>query len=132
MTIKAITITEKAVREFKVTGQTVSCTHTVKADRDSEVRFNLRWVLDFAGVKPAELMELAARTIIIRKQADWRKAKDRQADRWQGLSIKVRDVLDETRATADPLTKAATQIDKMSDTEKADLLKLVQASLAKK
>lgn len=127
MTIKAITKDETARRDFKVDGKRVKVVHTVRPDRDSDNRFNLTWTLDFGKVSDADVLELAARTITIRLQADWRKAKNKMDEKvWDHTGFDVAAILAEARQTADPLTKATRQIEKMSADEKAALLKLLQ------
>lgn len=128
MAIKQIGKDETAKRDFVVNGKMVAVTHTVRPNRETDNRYNLTWNVDFAGVTDAEVLELAARTIVIRLQHEWRQAKNKMDEKvWQNATFKVRAVLDESRKTADPLTKAEGLIGKLSAAEKAQLLKLLQA-----
>ena len=101
--------------------------HAVKVDRDTNDRYNLRWNFDFGTVNEEEILKLAARSMLIRKQGEWRKAKDRiNADEWQDVTFDVEVMLAEGRKSADPVTKVVNAVAKMSQAEKADLLALLQ------
>lgn len=128
MAIKKLTKDDKATINMKVDGKVVHVDHTVKTERDSPVRYQLHWALDFSNVKPEDILELAARTITIKLQADWRKSKNQLDEKsWDKVTFDVAGVLADSRRTVDPLTKAANAVQKLSADEKAELLKLLQA-----
>lgn len=102
----------------------VRVSHTVKPDREATNRAQLVWEFDFSDVTRGELLELATRDVLIRKQAEWRKANNRDnADVWDNVTFRVRDILDETKKTADPTTKARNALAKLSPEERERLLK---------
>ena len=108
-------------------GKEVNFTHSVKVEQDTKVRYNLNWTFDFATVAQSEILKLAARSMLIRKQGEWRKAKNRlDADVWDEVTFDVESMLAEGRKSADPVTKVVNAVAKMSQAEKADLLALLQ------
>lgn len=111
----SIAVDEKAMRA------TVS--HTVKENRASPARYQLKWVFDFSETPMVDVLKLATRTICIKVQADWRKAKDRMdAEKWQDATFKVEQVLAEGRKSADPVTKAKSAVSKLSKAEREALI----------
>lgn len=133
MAIKTLAADDKAERSTKVSEdeQFVTCTRTVKVDEDSPVRSVVVWAFDLADVTMAELIQFAARSLVIDTQRVWRGAKDRNSDAWGTRTIKVREMIDSarTRVAADPATQAARAVTKMSDTEKQALIDQITAEL---
>lgn len=132
MTIKTLTKTDNAVRETTVAGETVRTIRTVKPDKDATDRYVTDWTFDFQNVTHDELMTLAVRATVIDTQRVWRAAKDRMSDAWGVRTISVREMLDAERkagGAADPATRAKNAIGKMSDAEKAELLKFLQSAV---
>ena len=97
--------------------------HAVKVNQDSDARYNLRWNFDFAGVKQGDILMLAARSMLIREQSNWRKAKDRlDADVWQDQTFVVTAMLAEGRKSADPATKVENMFAKMNVQDQKDFI----------
>ena len=118
---------EQGTLNVSVEGKIATVRHTVRPDSGSSNRFNLEWRFDFADVSQKELVELATRTVLIRKQGEWRKAQDRMnATVWDNVVFAVRDILDSKRKTADPFQRLMSQIGKMSAGEKAAIMKTLQ------
>ncbi len=127
------------------TGEQATLSTTIEADQTATVvfsvkensekgtpRYNLTWTFDFNGVKPAELITLATRSLRIDGQATWRKAKDRMnADVWQDKKWSVRAMLDQTRQKGDPVQKGAKDAAKMTPAERkahlATLMAMIEA-----
>lgn len=119
--------TETASRSIVADAEsnTVTVSHTVKPDANSDVRYQLEWTLNFADVTQAELLEMAARTMTIRKQAEWRKASNQMDENaWSnGVTISIREMLDAERSNAaDPLAKAKAALSKLDAATRTALL----------
>ena len=109
-------------RSISVEQMAVTTTHTVKEDRDTDVRTELTWTFDFSKCSQEQILELAERSIRIRKQADWRKAKDKSdATKWDKVTFDVAAELSERR-TADPMQRAAKALEGLSPDQVAELL----------
>ena len=113
---------------------TVVCIHTVKPDEKFQTRYELKWTLDFVDVTPAEMLELAGRTVLIKQQQVWRKmsAKDRiNPEKVDNITYKVRDILDNTRSAATPVQKARNAFNKMPAADRKELLAELKAMMKK-
>ena len=109
--------------------KTVTTTHTVKEDKETDVRTELTWTFDFSKCTVAQLLTLAERSIRIRKQADWRRAKDKKdATKWHNVTFDVAAELEESRKTVDPVTKAERALAALSPEQREAIL----AALAEK
>ena len=109
-------------RSIDASKLTVTTTHTVKEDRDTDVRTELTWTFDFSKCSQEQILELAERSIRIRKQADWRKDKDKNdAAKWDRVTFDVAAELAERR-TADPMQRAAKALEGLSPAQVAELL----------
>ena len=62
--------------------------------------------VDFADVTAAEVLELAAKTIIIKRQRELRSAEPTKRMAVIGAGVKVRAFLDQVRKAADPVSSA--------------------------
>lgn len=124
---------EAASKSLETKGNVVTAVHTVKPNKESETRFELVWHIDFDGVKKDELLKLAARTVVIKLQQDWRQAKDRtNAQKWDKVTFKVREILDRpvTRNFEPTVENTMARAKKLSKAEKAELLKQLQAEIS--
>ena len=109
----------------------VAFNHTVKPDEESPVRYQLHWRLDFSDLPMEDLLKLAARTVRIRLQQDWRKAKDKMDEsKWDNRTFNVKAVLASTRQAASPLEKSEALVQKMSAEEKAALMEMLTKQMA--
>ena len=127
--LKAIPKGEQATLRTTVQGEKVTTVHTVKPNGESQDRFNLTWTFDFSKVTKEELQKLAERTLRIKMQSNWRKAKDRMdAEIWDNRTFSVREILDTGRKSADPVEKVTNLVEKMSPEEKRALLEQLQAA----
>jgi len=131
--MRKLSSTDEATRSItpNADNNKVVCVHTVKPDKDSPARYELKWTFDFADVTQAELLALAGRTVLITQQAAWRKLptdKERlDADKVNNVTYRVRDMLDNKRTAASPATRVVNAVAKMSAEERKALL----AELAK-
>jgi hypothetical protein len=90
-------------------------------------QYNLQWKFDFSTCTPEEVLRLAARSIVIAKQGEWRKDKEQtNAERWHEVMFNVHDMLAEGRKTADPFTRAKGAAAKLSKAEREALIKQLQ------
>lgn len=121
--LKEILKGEPSQRSTIVVDDVVTTKHTVKPDEQSQSRYELTWSYNFDGVTHEELLVLAERPMRIRKQAAWRKAADRMdGDKWDNITVSVRDMLDNARQAADPVAKAARAGEKMDAKQRAALI----------
>lgn len=129
--MRKLSSTDQATRSIKADGEKVVCIHTVKPDRESPTRYELTWTFDFSNVSQEELLQLAGRTVLITQQAAWRALptdKERlDADKVDNVTYSVRDMLDAGRRQADPKAKVVNAAAKMSDAERAELIKQLEA-----
>lgn len=120
--ITPISVTEPATKSYKVVDGKVSVIHTVKPDNSSRDRYNLKWKFDFAGVSQNEIKLIAARTLTIRKQGEWRAAKNRMDGAiWNDCTFSVREILDGARRAKAPVEKIEDLLPKLSDAEIEEL-----------
>lgn len=126
---EAANLTIKSTGEFRL-----HLSHTVQVSKDSP-RIQLEhWTFDFEDVPMEELQKLAAKTVKIFLQRQWRNSKDRmKADVWDNRVFKITDVVKEmgARTTADPLTAAERALDKLTNEELIELIKTRSAKLKK-
>jgi len=120
---------EQATLKTEAKSHLVTVTFSVKPNGEKgTARYNLTQVFDFEGVKNEEVLILAVRSLRIDVQSTWRKAKDKMnADVWQDRKWSVRDMLDQTRQKADPVTKAVSNDHKMTAAERKAHLELLTA-----
>ncbi len=127
--LQPMTVDEQATLKTSVFDNIATVTFSVKPDGEKgTARYNLTQSFDFAGVSDEEMIGLAVRPLRIDVQAMWRKAKDRMnADVWQDRKWSVRDMLDQTRQKADPVTKAEKNDKAMTAKERKAHLELLTA-----
>jgi len=128
--LKALTKDEQATISMVASddGQQCVVSHTVKESKDDDIRYQLSWTFDFSKTTREDLLKLATRTICIKKQAEWRKSKDRMdGEKWDGITFMVDEVLAEGRKSADPVTRAKGALNKLSKAERDALLALYAA-----
>ena len=127
--MRKLTKDEKANLSLTVDEKTKVSTvvHTVKENRTTDVRTELKWHFDFTGVTFKQLLEIATRWVCIKMQADWRKAADRmKAEKWDNVTFKVVDILAERRRQADPKTRVLNAAMKMSKEDREAFIKQLQ------
>lgn len=116
--------------------KTVTATYGVRKT-DKSPRYALTSAFDFSGVSQAELLELAIRGVIIDTQRQWRvlaNAANSTAERvnpFASVNVKTA-IIDASRKTADPVTKAVNALNKLSPAERAAILKALGEKPAKK
>ncbi len=105
-------------------------THTVKPDEKSPARYELIWIMDFSKCTEEQILGLASRSATILKQADWRRADDKDrmnANKWHNVTFDVAEEMSGRRKAADPVAKTATQAKKLNKDEREALIKQLQA-----
>ena len=126
--MRELTKGEAANRRISTSGKVVTVVHTVKPSDDSQSRYELTWKFDFADLSEDQLCELAVKPMLIRKQADWRKANNRMDGKvWDNQTFSVKEILENVRQAADPVTKAANTAKKMTAEQRKALLAELQA-----
>lgn len=131
MAIKQVADTETVEKKTTIEGNKVTVLRTVRPDGEKgTLRRVVNWTFNFENVTKAELLELATATTVINAARVWRGAKDRDADVWGRRNWSVREMIDSAgvRTPVDPMTAATRAIDKMSATERAELLKKLQST----
>ena len=102
----------------------VQACFTAKPDAESQSRYVLDIEFNFSQCTMEEILRLASQQFRVMTQAAWRKDKDRFNDgAWENRSVNVADVLRTRSAAADPVTKASTFLDNMSDAQRAEFFK---------
>lgn len=96
--------------------------------RDSKVRYQMAFALDFSGASQAELVDLAATTCRIAIQDEWRRsqAKDRfNGALWEKTWNVKSEIIDATRKprTIDPFAAAMAGLSTFSPEQVAALVK---------
>lgn len=128
--LRSLTKDEQATISMVAEEATKRCvvSHTVKESKDDDIRYQLSWTFDFSNTSYDDVLKLATRTICIKKQAEWRKSKDRMdAAKWDNVTFMVDEVLAETRKSADPLTRAKSALNKLGAAERKALLEALMA-----
>jgi hypothetical protein len=101
----------------------VTVTHTVKENRETDVRTELTWKFDFSNCSQAQILELAERAVRIRKQAEWRKSDDRDnEEKWDNVVFDVAEEITETRRVSSPMERANKLLDKLTQEQIEELL----------
>lgn len=121
-------------RSFKMRGNNaVEIVASVKPSEYSAAPFEWRYTMNFADCTPEQIMLQAARNLHVRFQDKFRKAATAEgADPMDVIKSKdwdimwVKKFLEAERQTATPLQRAKAAVGKMSDAEKAELLKMLQ------
>ena len=111
---------QKITRTTTVQDDTVTCHHVTKHDKLGNV--SITWGFNFEGVEHAEILKLAARSLLIDARREFKPLAEEVASGWDNKKFFVREMLDATRKTADPISKAKALFDKMTDEQRADLL----------
>lgn len=107
--------------------------HGVKNDK-SLPSFEIVATYDFRTASPEEVQRLALRGAIIDVQRNWRDAYKSNAEnatnaaQWSRVNVKT-DVIDATRAKADPLAKAKNAVNKLTPAQVAELIAAMNANM---
>jgi len=126
---------EKITKSFTMRGNNaVEIVASVKPSEDSASTFEWRYVMNFEGCTPAQIMLQAARNLHVKFQGEFRKAATTEgADPMEVIKSKdwdimwVKKALEAERTAATPLQRAKSAVGKMSAAEKAELLKMLQS-----
>lgn len=118
---------EKGVNSCKIDGDVVTLQHqTVHpklAPRETGERISLTWHFDFTDVSRNELLELAARSLVITMRAPFKTLDAPSPSDWDDKTFDVREWIDnEKRKPADKLANARKAFQNLSEDEKAALL----------
>jgi len=118
---------EKGVNSVKTDGDVVSMQHqTVHpkiAPRATGQRIMLHWTFDFANVSRLELLELAARSLVITFRAPFKTLDEPKVEDWDGKTFNVREWIDnEKRQPQDKVAKARKAFDGLSKEQIKELL----------
>lgn len=109
-----------------VKGKIATVSHTVKENKDSPERYGLVWNFDFSKCTEEQIIGLAATTVRIMKQGDWRRdAKRMDAEKWHDVTFDVAAEITGRRKSTSSAEKVAKQAAKLSYAEKEELRKLL-------
>lgn len=127
---------EKAVVSFKTEGEKVRVTATVKHQKETGMRFEWIYEMDFSKVEKADLLPLAARTLHIRLQDRFRLACKTKAPHLVAADparafekFDAQAILEQERKSADPIAQTFGRARKLTATDKAALIAELQAQL---
>ena len=125
--IRKIGKDDTASTKITVAGKNVTAVYTCRKDKDAADRYSVQSTLDFSNCSQDEILEMAARTIVIDLQRQWRTlAKNNLANATKAgtfASINVKqDVVEAARKATDPAIKVVSALDKMSDAEREAVL----------
>ena len=111
---------------FRIKEKVVTVDYVVKATADSPEKILIETELDFSDCTTTDLTRLATKHVVIWLQREFRNADGKtqgDAARWERkVNVKTELVAAE-RKTADPMAKANAALAKLSDEERAELLK---------
>lgn len=109
---------------------TILAIRTVKPSATSDVKTRVEWTFNLDGVTHEELLELAARSLVIDAQRTWRNmsAADRDANAVRDWDVRAMLDAARTRTSADPVKKAAKLVEGMSDDERRAFLEMLKDS----
>ena len=125
--IRKLAKDEAASTKMEVRGKTVSAVFSARKDKDAADRYSIETELNFGNCSNEEILELAARIVLIDLQRQWRAVAkgNMSAATKDGTFAKVdvkTEVVDAARKGADPTTKVVNVLDKMSDAERNAIL----------
>lgn len=118
---------------FDAAKKTDHVTFSVRATEKGP-RYALTSTLDFSACSPEEILELAARTCVIDLQRQWRVIANTKGSTattvnpFQRVNVKTA-IVDNSRKTASPVSKAANAVNKLSEAEKRALIAELTASM---
>ncbi len=130
--MKKILKGETANKSIVINGKVATATNTAKGDKEDAVRYEMVWSFDFSKATQEQIMQLATRSLVIMQQAAWRAddTKNRTKDeKWHNVTFDVANIMANRRKAASPVEKAGTAINKLSDKEKAALIKKLNEEL---
>ena len=97
--------------------------HPKLAPRATGMRIMLHWTFDFANVSRLELLELAARSLVITFRAPFKTLDEPKVEDWDGKTFNVREWIDnEKRQPQDKVAKARKAFDGLSKDQIRELL----------
>lgn len=127
MAFRILSKGEKGVNSVKIDGDVVSIQHqTVHpklAPRATGMRISLHWRFNFAGVTRAELLELAARSLVITFRAPFKTLDNPLPSDWDDKEFNVREWIDnEKRRPKDKVAVAKSLFEGLTAEQKRELL----------
>lgn len=128
MAFRILSKGEKGVNSCQITGDVVKLQHqTVHpklAPRATGQRISLTWSFNFAEVTRLELLELAARSLVITFRAPFKTLDNPQESDWDNVEFDVRKWIDdEKRKPKDKVQVAKSLFESLTEEQKAELLK---------
>lgn len=111
--------------DVDLVNRTVTVTRTVKRNATDDQSLVVRWVFDFKGMSEEQMFEMAARQAVIDQQQAFRTTKDKATD-WAQKTFTYPIEHERTTKTAFEKVTAAVSGGKLSDEEKAALLRMLQ------
>ena len=100
--------------------------HPKLAPRATGMRIMLEWIFDFHNVTRLELLELAARSLVITFRAPFKTLDEPKVEDWDGKTFNVREWIDnEKRKPVDKKLVAASAFKAMSVAEQQEFLKSI-------
>lgn len=127
MAFRILSKGEKGVNSCKIDGDVVSLQHqTVHpklAPRATGQRISLSWKFNFTDVTRLELLELAARSLVITFRSPFKTLDAPTESDWDNVEFNVRKWIDdEKRKPVDKKAVAKAAFEALTDAQKADLI----------
>lgn len=133
MAFRILSKGEKGVNSCKIDGDVVSLQHqTVHpklAPRATGQRISLLWRFNFAGVTRLELLELAARSLVITFRSPFKTLDAPVQSDWDNVTFDVRKWIDdEKRKPVNKVEAVKSVFSQMTDEQKAEFLRSIGIS----
>lgn len=130
MAFRILSKGEKGVNSCKIDGDVVSLQHqTVHpklAPRATGQRISLNWKFDFTDVTRLELLELAARSLVITFRAPFKNLDEPKESDWDNVTFGVRKWIDdEKRKPVNKVEAVKSVFAQMTPEQKAEFLKSI-------
>lgn len=102
----------------------VTMQHTsIHPEFPKDSRAVLTWRFNFDDVKESELLELAAKHLVIQMRVKFKNTKKPKPEEWDGREFSVRDYIDNEKRTAkDPVKTLIEQLKALSPEQRAIIL----------
>ncbi len=107
----------------KIDGQKVHCMAKVKASNTDKVGIGVAWIFNFEGCKNDAILHLAARSLVIDQQREYRTSKPNERKSLINKEFLVRDMLKAKRTKKTPTVSQVVDVMAgMTDAERNEIL----------
>lgn len=130
--MQTVPANETVSRSIEVDGDCVNVTVTAKPEAKSPEKYVMDWTFDFGTATREDILRLATQSLVILMQRKFREAVEKKEDleKFNGVLFDVAELISDTRQSKSPVEKAESLVAKMSEAQKAELLKMLQSQVA--